>query len=43
MSFSVCERNIYGCTPAEILHAVLLGLYDYISDGMKLTFTNTSI
>ena len=43
MSFSGCERNIYGGTPAEILHAVLLGLCDYIAEGIKMTFTESSI
>ena len=38
-----CERNIYGGTPVEILHAVLLDLCDYITDGIKLTFTGSSI
>ena len=43
MSFGDCERSIYGGTPAEILHAVLLGLCDYIAEGIKLTFTESSI
>ena len=29
-SFGGCERSIYGATSAEILHAVLLELYEYI-------------
>ena len=37
-----CFSNI-GCTPVEMLHTVLLCLCDYIADGMKLTFTNSSI
>ena len=33
LSFGGCRRNIYGATPAEVLHAVLLGLCDYIAEG----------
>ena len=43
LSFGGCDRNIYGATPAEVLHAVLLGLCDYIADGMELTFTPGSM
>ena len=43
MSFSGYRRNIYGVTPVKILHAVLLDVYDYIADGMKLSFTNSNI
>ena len=38
-----CNRNIYGATPAEILHAVLLGLYEYISEAIDLIFTPACI
>ena len=43
LSFGGCSRNIYGATPAEILHAILLGLCEYISESMELTFTDSSI
>ena len=43
MSFGGCKRNIYGATPPEILHAVLLGLCEYISESIELTFTESSI
>ena len=43
LSFGGCNRNIYGATPAEVLHAVLLGLCDYIAEGMELTFTPGSM
>ena len=39
ISFGGCNRNIYGGTPAEMLHAVLLGLCEYISEGIDLIFT----
>ena len=42
ISFGGCERNVYGATPAEILHAVLLGLCEYIADAMELIFTDGS-
>ena len=37
------KRNIYGATPAELLHAVLLGLCEYISEGMDMLFTKSAI
>ena len=43
ISFGGCNRNIYGATPAEILHAVLLGLCEYISEAIDLIFTPTCI
>ena len=43
LSFGGCSRNIYGGTPAEMLHAVLLGLCDYISDGLEMIFTESSL
>ena len=43
ISFGGCKRNIYGATPAEILHAVLLGLCEYISEAIDLIFTQTCI
>ena len=30
-------------TPAELLHAVLLGLCEYIAEGMDMLFTKTSM
>lgn len=43
MSFGGYERNIYGATPVEILHAILLGLCEYISEGIDLIFTHLSL
>ena len=43
MSFGGDPRGVYGGTPAEILHAVLLGLCDYISEGIELMFTQISM
>ena len=43
LSFGGCKRNIYGATPAELLHAVLLGLCEYIAEGMDMLFTKASI
>ena len=42
LSFGGCNRNIYGATPAELLHAVLLGLCEYIAEGMDLLFTKSA-
>ena len=39
ISFGGCERNIYGGTPAEILHAVELGLCEYIADSLTYYFS----
>ncbi len=36
-------RGIYGATPAEILHAVQLGLCEYLADAIDLMFTKTSV
>ena len=43
LSFGGCNRNIYGATPAEMLHAFLLGLCDYIAEGMDMIFTQGSL
>ena len=43
ISFGSDPRGIYGGTPAEILHAVLLGLCDYILEAIELMFTQTSM
>ena len=43
ISFGGCDRNVYGATPAELLHAVLLGLCEYIAEGMELLFTQGSL
>ena len=43
LSFGGCPRNIYGATPAEILHSILLGLCEYIAESMELIFTDSSM
>ena len=43
LRFGGCKRGIYCATPAEILHAVLLRLCDYIAECMELTFTNSAM
>ena len=43
LSFGGCPRNIYGATPAEILHSILLGLCEYIAESMELIFTDASM
>ena len=43
LSFGGDNRGIYGGTPAEILHAVLLGLCDYTAEEIELMFTQTSM
>ena len=43
LSFGGCPRNVYGGTPPEILHAFLLGLCDYIAEGMHFLFTKLTI
>ena len=43
LSFGGSPFNIYGATPAELLHAVLLGLCEYIAEGMDMLFTKTSM
>ena len=43
LSFGGCKRNIYGATPAELLYAVLLGLCEYIVEGMDIRFTKSSL
>ena len=43
LSFGGCPRNVYGGTPPEILHAFLLGLCDYIAEGMHFLFTKSAI
>lgn len=39
LSFGACDRGIYGGTPAEILHAIELGLCEYCADAMDFFFT----
>ena len=34
---------MYGATPAKILHAVLLGLCEYIAGGIELSFTASAM
>jgi hypothetical protein len=41
LSFGGCARNIFGATPAEILHAIQLGLCNYIAESMEVFFTNS--
>ena len=36
MSFGGCPREIYGGTLAETSHAALLGLCQYVAEGMEL-------
>ena len=43
LSFGGDNRGLYGWTPAEILHAVLLGLCDYITEAINLMLTQTSM
>ena len=43
LSFGGCPRNVYGGTPPEILHLFLLGLCDYIAEGMHFLFTKSAI
>ena len=43
ISFGGDNRGIYGSTPAEILHAVQLGLCEYIADAIDLMFTQSSM
>ena len=43
LSFGGDPRGVYGGTPAEMLHAVLLGLCDYISEALELIFTQSSL
>ena len=43
LSFGGDNRGMYGEIPAEILHAVLLGLRDYLAEEIKLMFTQTSM
>jgi hypothetical protein len=43
LSFGGCPRNIFGATPAEILHAIELGLCMYIADSIEITFTQSAI
>ena len=42
-SFGGSDRGMYGDTPAEIMHAVLLVLCEYIAECMVLTFTASTI
>ena len=41
--FGGCSQNVYGDTPAEILHVVLLCLCEYIAEGIKSTSTVSAI
>ena len=35
ISFGGCDRSIWGATPLEILHAVQLGLCEYVSESLE--------
>ena len=43
MSFGYYLRGICGGTPAEIVHAVSLGLCQYVVKGVDLTFTQSTL
>ena len=43
LSFGGCERSIWGATPAEILHAVQLGLCEYIAEALDNCFTASAL
>ena len=43
LSFGGDKRGIYGGTPTEILHAIQLGLCEYISHAIDLMFSPTSV
>ena len=39
LPFGGLSRNIYGSTPIELLHAIELGLCEYIHESFELNFT----
>ena len=43
LSFGGDHRGIWGACPAEILHAVELGLCEYIAESLDLFFTQASL
>ena len=43
LRFGGCDRGIYGATLAEILQDMLLGLCEYIDEGMALVFAAFTI
>lgn len=43
ISFGGCARNIFGATPVEILHAVQLGLCEYIAEALDTIFTSSAL
>ena len=43
LSFGQCERGIYGNTPVEMLHSVLLGICDYIGDCIDMIFNDSTM
>ena len=43
LSFGGCERSIWGATPAEILHALQLGLCEYIAEALDNIFTASAM
>ena len=43
LTFRGCAWGIYGAISAEILYAILLGLSEYVAEGMELIFTSSGI
>ena len=43
LSFGGCSRNIYGGTPAENLHTIILGLCEHTLEVLEPTFTTSTI
>ena len=41
LSFGGCRRSIWGATPLEILHALQLGLCEYVAEGLECIFTQS--
>jgi hypothetical protein len=43
LPFGGCLRSIWGATPLEVLHAIELGLCEYVYDCLEMKFTRKSI
>ena len=43
MSIGGCDRGIFGATPAEILHAIQLGMCEYVAESLDVLFTDASL